>query len=356
MVDQRALGRGDKGLSYVLRTREGNGGTVTEREITEPVDLCTADGTLNPNAVGWTRSALHRTNLRGWGRNKRFEYWAITTPDHIVALNISHHDYRANVSVSVLDRATFAEVKQGGNRWFPARGGLRDPLSREPAEARKGDVFVRLAANDEGTVLRARSPRIDVDLQVLEEPGHESMGVVVPWSTRTFQYTKKDNCLRVRGSFTLDGERYLVSPETSFATHDRGRGRWPYFTTWNWGSGTGTSGGAQIGLQLGGKWTDGTGSTENWIRIDGRLHKISDELIWRYDMNDWLAPWSIRGDHVSLVFHPVGHARQRFNRLIVVNRADSCYGTYRGSVRLDDGTRVDIDDVEGHVEHVVRRW
>ena len=51
-----------------------------EREITSPVDLCLPDGTLNREAVGWTRHPLHRTNLRGWGRSKRWEYWCVQAP------------------------------------------------------------------------------------------------------------------------------------------------------------------------------------------------------------------------------------------------------------------------------------
>jgi len=45
----------------------------SESEITAPVDLCSDGGTrLNPNARGWSRSLLHRSNLAGrWGRNKR---------------------------------------------------------------------------------------------------------------------------------------------------------------------------------------------------------------------------------------------------------------------------------------------
>ena len=33
------------------------------------------------------------------------------------------------------------------------------------------------------------------------------------------------------------------------------------------------------GMQLGGKWTDGTGMTENALVVDGRLSKISEELV-----------------------------------------------------------------------------
>lgn len=333
------------------------GGASIEREITEPVDLCLPSGRLNPEAVGWTRTALHRTNLRGWGRNKRFEYWAITTPEALITLNISHHDYRANVAVTYMDRSTMAEVRQGGNTWLPGKAGMRDPLNMAPMEARRRDVMVRLSPSGTGTRLYAESKRLSIDIEVIAEADHESMGVVVPWSSRRFQYTKKDNCLRAQGTVTLDGVTHKVDAATSQATHDRGRGRWPYFTFWNWGAGIGTDiEGHEIGLQFGGKWTDGTPSTENWIRVNGRLHKISDHLDWQYDTHDWLLPWTITGPGVSVSFKPVNHVRHMFNRWIVMSRGDSCVGYYSGKITADSGKLIVFQDVFGHVEEVERRW
>ena len=85
------------------------------REITEPVDLCRPDGRLNPAAVGWTRTPLHRPNLPtgpvgGWGRNKRWEYWGLVTPTHVVGLTVSSLDYAGVEAVYVLDRANGREV------------------------------------------------------------------------------------------------------------------------------------------------------------------------------------------------------------------------------------------------------
>lgn len=337
-------------------TSTNNSPSRKERELTEPVDLCLANGTLNPAAVGWTRHSLIRSNLRGWGRNKRFEYWAITTPDHILALNISHHDYRANVSVTVMDRVRFAEIRQGGNRWLPLPGGLTDPAAKTAARGRSGTTVVELIPNDRGTALRAKSDRIQVELQVIEPDGHQSMGVVVPWTRRLFQYTKKDNCLRVEGIMMIDGETHLLSADSSSATHDHGRGRWPYRTFWNWGSGSGSSGAREIGIQIGGKWTDGTGSTENWLRVDGELHKISDDLDWSYDPDDWLKPWSITGATVDLNFTPIHHFQNTFDRVVVLSRADTCYGHFAGTVTLESGEVVSFDNIFGHVEDVARRW
>ncbi|WP_289020093.1 DUF2804 domain-containing protein, partial [uncultured Ornithinimicrobium sp.] len=36
--------------------------------------------------------------------------------------------------------------------------------------------------------------------------------------------------------------------------------------------------GGDLGIQLGGRWTEGTGQTENGLFVGGRLHKIHEEL------------------------------------------------------------------------------
>lgn len=340
-----------------ITTIPAAGERIAEKEITQPVNLCLPSGRLNPDAVGWTRTALHRTALRGWGRNKRFEYWCVITPTHIVSLNISHHDYRANVSVTSVDRSSYGEIRQGGNTWLPRRGGLTDAAGGAPMQASRKDVTVCLTPDGTGMLLNANSARISVDLAITGEPGHESMGVVVPWTSRRFQYTKKDNCLRAEGTVVIDGVEHRVKAADTYAVHDRGRGRWPYFTLWNWGAGNGRDAlDREIGLQFGGKWTDGTPSTENWIRIDGRLTKISSHLSWQYDPKAWLTPWRLVGPGVNVTFTPVHHSQYLFNRWIVKNRADTCFGHYSGTVNLDEGEDVQFSGIFGHVEEVERRW
>ncbi len=97
-----------------------------EREITQPVDLCLPNGRLNPDAVGWTRRPLHRANLKGWGRNKRFEYWCVTSPDLVCAINVSHGDYRVTLATFFLDIATRQGFSQAEIHWLPR--GRCDPI------------------------------------------------------------------------------------------------------------------------------------------------------------------------------------------------------------------------------------
>ena len=67
--------------------------------------------------------------------------------------------------------------------------------------------------------------------------GHESLGVVVPWSDRLFQYTVKDVARPLSGSISVTGTSYDA---TGWAVLDHGRGRWPYSLTWNWAAGLGS--------------------------------------------------------------------------------------------------------------------
>jgi hypothetical protein len=327
-----------------------------EREITEPVDLCLPDGRLNPAAVGWTRRPLHRANLRGWGRNKRFEYWCVTSPDLVAAINISHSDYRVTLASFFLDLKTMETFSQAEIHWLPRDKITPMPeLSGSAALTGTGDrIRISMEPIDGGTLLKATTPRMELEIVAHEAPGHESMGVVVPWDNKRFQYTRKDNCLPATGWIRADRRSYdLVD---AYATLDHGRGRWPYSIVWNWASGSGVSHGREIGLQFGGKWTDNTPSTENCLRIDGRIEKIGQELEWIYNRDNFMAPWAIRGDRVDLVFSPVYDRFSDFNRLIVRSKEHQVFGWFDGTVTSEAGEVIPVERVFGWAEEVARRW
>ncbi|MGI5239909.1 DUF2804 domain-containing protein [Dactylosporangium sp. CA-139066] len=319
-----------------------------EKEITEPVDLCRPDGRLNPAAVGWTRRPLHRPNLRGWGRVKRWEYWGIVTPAHIVGLVASSLDYAGVHGVYVLDRLTREELNRDavvpfarGAR-FPAGGG---------ASVRGGGLAIDLEEGPAGTAIRATAPGVEVDLVADRPAGHESLGVVVPWSARRFQYTVKDLGRPVRGTLRVRGEEHAVGAG-AFAVLDHGRGKWPYSVRWNWAAGCAPG----RAIQLGGRWTDGTGLTENALFVDGRLHKIGATLRWAYDRRDWLRPWRIHGERVAAQFHPFHERAARTNLGVLANETHQCFGGFSGWAETDAGERVDLDGLTGWAEEARNRW
>lgn len=316
-----------------------------EREITEPVDLCLPGGRLNPEAIGWTRRPLHRANLRGWGRCKRWEYWGIVTPTHIVGLMAASLDYAGLLNLYVLDRATGVETAK--DVVVPlARGVVMPERSGEgTASAQGGGLRIDLTAH----TIRAVSPTIELDVEVALPEGHESLGVVVPWGANRLQYTVKDLGRPARGTLRVGGRAHEID---GFAVLDHGRGKWPYDVVWNWAAGCAPG----LAVQLGGKWTDGTGSTENALFVDGRLHKIGDELEWRYDRTDWTRPWHITGSRVEVEFLPFHEKVAKMNLGIVANETHQCFGTFTGRAKLDNGSWLPLDGLTGWAEEARNRW
>lgn len=349
--------------------------TIVERELTAPVALCGPDGRLNRDAVGWTRTPLHDTSgidgRRVWGRNKRWEYWAVTTPTHIVALTVSSIDYAAVHAILVHDRRDGSTIDRTAISPLGSSATLPASLGRGPARARTKRLSIDIDELDgpvcsswpDGTATRLRGTtegvRFEIDAH--RPAGHESLGVVVPWSDTRFQYTVKDVARPATGWLEVGGdgdrpvERIELPEGESWAVLDHGRGRWPYRMVWNWGAASGRFGGRDLGLQLGGKWTDGSGSTENAVVVDGRLHKISDELDWEYDVDDWLAPWRIHGEHVELRFEPFWDRVSATELVVFGSHGHQCFGHYSGWVEAD-GERIEVEGLLGWAEDVRNRW
>ncbi|QDZ16081.1 DUF2804 domain-containing protein [Humibacter ginsenosidimutans] len=349
---------------------------LPERQLTGPVSLCLPNGRLNPDAVGWARTPLVNTDgvARGprpyaWGRNKRWEYWGITTPTHLIGLTVSSIDYAGVHELWVFDRDSRKEVAVNAVVPLARDVVLPGTLGAGPASARAkvplGELRIDIDEVAGGTRLTASAPRVSLDIVATRPDGrtladHEAMGVVVPWSRRLFQYTVKDVDRPAMGTLTIDGVEHGVPAGESWAVLDHGRGRWPYSVAWNWGAASGFVGwvGEQrrVGVQLGAKWTDGTGSTENAITVDGRVHKISEELVWEYRPGEWMTPWHIKGERVDATFTPF-HLKQSSTQLgVIASSTRQCFGHYSGWIATDDGAGQRIDGLLGWAEDVHNRW
>ncbi len=332
---------------------------MTERELTSPVTLTRGRGRLNPEALGWARAPLVDTAGIGagfWGRNKRWEYWGVTSPTHLLACTVSSIDYAAVHEVWIFDRAS-------GRQWqaaatvLPARGvQLPSRLEAGPSRARAKGLEIDIDEVDGGTRVRARIADAAFDVVAEHPAAHERLAVVVPWSDTRFQYTVKDVARPARGTVTVDGETLPLAEGESWAVLDHGRGRWRYDVRWNWGAAAGRTDGRVIGLQLGGRWTVGTGSTENAVVVDGRLHKISVELEWRYDLARWREPWRITGGGLDATLVPFHDKVSRTNLGVLSSATDQCFGHFSGTFRTADGEEIVFRDLVGFAEEVHNRW
>lgn len=333
-----------------------------ERELTAPVDLCDARGNLDPAAVGWSRRPLVTANLRGhWPRKKRWNFWNWIGPEAVLSLTVADIDVASFCAVAFVDFTSGQSiermnVRRSGFTTMPEHvgGGVawRSPAITCAVGGGDGELAVAIECADvQGVPLHA-------DFAMRPPAGHESLNVVVPWTCKRFQLNSKHNTVPCAGSLRVGDRPYTLRPETWHGVQDWGRGIWPYRSFWNWAVCTGVQDGAAVGVNMGGKWTTGTGANENGILLDGRLYKVMEDLEWTYDVADPRALWRVRAPHsgaIDLALTPM-HAKNVGINLGLLATGGTCvFGRWHGVVRAAD-REIDIDGLIGWAEEFAHRW
>lgn len=333
-----------------------------ERELRAPLDLCDARGLLAPQAVGWSRRPLVRANLTGHPlRKKRWNFWNWIDPGFVFSVTLADLDYASFCAVRFVD---FESGESVGGTWLgrPGRFALPEEVERSVAY-RAGGVLYENAWDGDGWQVSFRGPTrqghaIEARFAVQQPAGQESLNVVVPWSRRRFQLNSKHNTLPCEGHVRVGERRYEMRPERCHAVQDWGRGVWPWRSFWNWAVCSGVQEGLRIGVNLGGKWTTGTGANENGILVDGRLHKLMEDVRWEYDPGDDGAAWRVRSEHTSavdLVLEPRCAERSSLDLGLLGTRGVCCFGRWRGRIGFD-GRSLEIDGLPGWAEEFSHRW
>lgn len=339
--------------------------TTTEREIVEPVDLCDSRGRLLPAARGWARQPMVRANLKGRpGRKKRWDYWNINSDEIVVAMTVADIDYAGLANVWVMEHSTGFQADAGVLRPFGRGLSLPEQVCTGTVSFDDGSFRLRIEESPGATRFhvegRSKQGPIAVELEVAKPSDHESLNVVIPWSDRTFQFTSKQNTRTASGTVRVGDRTWTIDANhDAWGTQDLGRGIWPYSNRWNWAAASGRSGGHLVGLQFGGKWTEGTGATENALCVDGRLSKIGDELEWTYDWANPMGPWRVRtpgSDQVDVTLSPTFDRYDVTDVKLLKMEVHQCFGTWSGRIVGDDGVAVSVDGIRGFAEEARNRW
>lgn len=107
--------------------------------------------------------------------------------------------------------------------------------------------------------------RSELSARIEMPAGHETLNVVIPWSSSVYQFTSKHQARPARGTRRVGGD------------------------AWEFG-----------------RDDDAWGATENGVLVDGRLSKIGRELEWTYDWHDPMSPWRVRdpGGQIDVTLSP----------------------------------------------------
>jgi hypothetical protein len=336
-----------------------------EREITSPVDVARPDGRIHTSAIGWARHPLLRWNVaRGVSRVASWNYWCVYDKDAALTLLVADVGYLGAALVSFLEYGARRPVEAIHVR--PRGIGFDMPPGPD------GDVAVearrlRLATRTSGASMRIEGharplvgPRIAIDLAVRRAPSHETLTALIPFGETSFQLTSKHQALPAEGVVRVGAREHRFGPDSgAFACLDFGRGRWPRGTEWNWAFGATARGGRTVGVNLGGKWTEGTGVTENAIVVDGRLSKIGDAVDFSYDERSFMKPWRIgtrTTDRVRLRFVPITERVVRVPLGLAGVELHQHMGRFEGTVTDEAGSALSVDGMHGLAEWLRAWW
>lgn len=341
-------------------------------ELTQPGPLLSTQGRLAQ--VGWARQPQLDCNLENARfyalrflqrfRIKRWDYYAVFTPQRFFSATIADLGYAGNVFVYTLDFATGDLHEEG--LVIPLGKGIHLPRNSDAGEstftgkqatlrfvAESGErrVFVDWPSYHEGRGIHA-------EIALTCPPEHESMTIVIPIGEKRFYYNRKINCLPAQGHIRYGEQREDLAPGQCLGSLDWGRGVWEYQSFWNWASASGfLPDGRTVGLNLGCGFGDLSRATENCVILDGRVHKL-DQVRFDYQSGDYMHPWRFTDNQgrLDLTFTPFKERIATTKLGIIDSEVHQMFGRYTGYARLDDGQTVELPGIIGFAEEHHARW
>ena len=364
---------------------------------------------------GWSRSLLlkyDRWNIRSPAVFvKEWDYYGILTDSFGVALTVGDLGYACTLSASILDGFDSRHSNKNKRGVYEHTDTLITPSLggkwRLPEDSRSGRTYGKIGASsmefttttspDGSTIERKLVVHWDdfgakdserftkrfggvgltCFIKLYEAVSDDTIVVATPFteSHRYFYYNQKSNCLNASGVVMVGSTKLDLTPGEAWGVLDWGRGVWAYSTSWVWSSASGlatlknasaekeeeegavSKNNAVFGLNFGHGFGDLTTHSENCVFVNGVLHKFG-VLNITYNKENYLEKWTVKDAEgkVDLVMTPV-YDRYAPTEFVVVSMvAHQVFGSWSGTVTLEDGSVVTVNDVMGWSEFVANRW
>jgi len=343
-------------------------------ELTRPGPLLLPDGRLAQ--IGWSRQPLLDCNLENARfypfplrplqrfHVKRWDYYAVFTPQRFFSATIADLGYAGNIFVYTLDFASGDLHEE--SLVVPLGRGIFLPRNSTSGDSAfdNGRIRLHFSVHPDHRRISVSWPDfhhqrgIHAEIRLQTPPGYESMNLVIPIGKNRFYYNRKINCLPASGTLTYGDLSETLTPKTCIGLLDWGRGVWEYQSFWNWASASGfLPDGRTIGLNFGRGFGDLSNAGENAIILDNRIHKL-EAVRFDYSSTDYMKPWQFSDavGRLDLTFTPFKERVAATNLGIIDSKVHQMFGCYDGMVITDDGERVEIRGLVGFAEEHHARW
>ena len=341
-----------------------------QREYTALQPLLDRDGTLL--AAGWARKNVFqydRSLVRHPLRRKEWDFYQLSDGRYMVQISF------ANISLGGYASAVLVDLKTGEKLcsvMAPFLGGKDRYILPERGD-RPGHVRMQVGKAVFETVteetrreLRFSMGAVRCEFVMEIAPGLESITTVLPFPNRKDCYfmTTKQNCMPCRGTFR-DGERcWSFRAENTFCVMDWGRVCTPYSLVWYWGNGSARFLDAEgkehlFGFEVTWGIGDESKATETCLFFDGKVHKLGPVDVKAFPKtNGYTKPWEFvsEDNRFRLTMTPTLDYHSDLNILVMRMHSHQVHGRWNGTVTLDDGSELLIQDLPAFCEYVENRW
>lgn len=385
----------DNNKSGLLKDQHGKyirpipepGKTITKQiEIKQETDLLNSSGFLNVS--GWARKPLvifNEKNIKAdKKRIKKWEHYTFYNKNYCGGITISDI---ATVGMGSIELFDVKNNKQIANITLMIRPGeIQFPTNTyDILEFKKGNSSVIIKKINNQRIAQfyfdnGNKEKIISGTLTFTQHGEEALAIITPFSEQNlFFYEYKVPSLSVKGNITIGDKNYNFNDKDTFGVLDWGRGAWPPINQWLWAAGGGFIKGKLFSFNLGYGFGDNHKATENGIVYNGKVHKLN-QVIWHYDITNYMKPWIFKSNdnRFEMTLKPIYllHSditlKEMFNFLkqlwgifsfkeimeIISTKAylNKVFGYYSGYVILDDGSKIEIDNMLGFAEVMYQEW
>lgn len=297
-----------------------------------------------------------------WSRIKEWDFYQITNPRYTVQVTVADISIGGGATFCCFDMLT-GQRCEAMNLSLLTRGKLGlSENAMKPCELvnKKGDFYLKITVTQDTRRLYVKKGnKIEADIELKLLPEHEYLVMAVPFrKPEQFYLNQKMNCMTASGHVQAGAMCFDFSPDTSYCVLDWGRGVWPHRCNWYWGNGsTRLKDGKLFGFEIGWGFGDMSAATENMLFYDGKGHKINRVNLHK-DPSDWMHPWLFSSDdgRFEMTMTPFydNHTSTRF--LEVGNVCHQVFGHWNGTAILDNGKKIQIENMVAFCEHSDNRW
>lgn len=341
---------------------------MSQKEFLEPIKLLNEDGTLND--YGWCRHNFfeyERRFAKPRSRVKEWDFYSFTDGKYYVVISFFNITLASSPAIAVFDLESRKKVffKTTINLFTKTKD-ILPRISDVPNFFRysKDGITVQFDTRRNCKKIEFSTKgakKCEANFTIYVDKEHEGITTVTPFDKpNQFFLANKQFAMKAEGSLTINGKTiHDFNIDDTYAIMDWGRGVWPHNATWYWGCGAQKIDGKTFGFDFTWAINKDTPDLETCLFYDGKIHKIGEiKLDKEAKENGFMNEWHFKSvdGRFEATMKPVFDNSSKMILGIAGQNCDQVFGIFDGYGILDDGKKIEFNNLMAFCEYVESKW